>query len=68
MPSNDARMGRINEKYRKEIGEILEHKLKNPSVTGIVSVTKVKVSNDLKYAKVFISIINSKAKKIHLQD
>lgn len=64
MPSkNTGRMERINEEYKREIGDIIEHKLKNPNVTGIISVTKVKVSSDLKYAKVFISIINSKSKK-----
>ena len=34
--------------------------LKNPNVTGLISVTKVKVTNDLKYAKVYVSILNSK--------
>ncbi len=27
---------------------------------GLISVTKVKVTNDLKYAKIFVSILNSK--------
>lgn len=34
--------------------------LKNPNVTGLMSVTKVKITPDLKYAKVYISILNSK--------
>lgn len=65
MPSTDknARMGRIEEEYRKEISDILDHKLKNPNVTGLISVTKVKVTNDLKFAKVYVSILNSKSRK-----
>ena len=35
-------------------------KLKNPEATGMISVTKVKITPDLKYAKVYVSILNSK--------
>ena len=59
MPNNN-RFERINEEYRKEISNIIDNKLKNPNVTGLISVTKVKVTADLKYAKVYVSILNSK--------
>lgn len=61
MPSkNNNRIGRIDEEYRKELSQIIGYELKNPNITGMISVTKVKVTNDLKYAKVYISILNSK--------
>ena len=60
MPENNTRLGRINEEYRKELSQIIGYELKNPNVTGLISVTKVKVTNDLKYAKVYVSILNSK--------
>ena len=60
MPSNNNRFERINEEYRKEISSIIDNKLKNPNVTGLISVTKVKVTQDLKFAKVYVSILNSK--------
>ena len=60
MPENQNRLGRIDEQYRKEISQILNYELKNPNVTGLISVTKVKVTNDLKFAKVYVSILNSK--------
>ena len=64
MPNkNNNRMGIIDEEYRKELSNIISYKLKNPNITGMISVTKVKVTNDLKYAKVYISILNSKNKK-----
>ena len=64
MPNkNNNRMGRIDEEYRKELSNIISYKLKNPNITGMISVTKVKVTNDLKYAKVYISILNSNNKK-----
>lgn len=51
MPENQNRLGRIDEQYRKELSQIIGYELKNPNVTGLISVTKVKVTNDLKYAK-----------------
>ena len=61
MPNkNNNRIGRIDEEYRKELSQIISYELKNPNVTGMISVTKVKVTPDLKYAKVYVSILNSK--------
>ena len=60
MPNKNNRIGRIDEEYRKELSQIIGYELKNPNVTGMISVTKVKVTPDLKYAKVYVSILNSK--------
>ena len=61
MPNkNNNRIGRIDEEYRKELSLIISYDLKNPNITGMISVTKVKVTTDLKYAKVYISILNCK--------
>ena len=60
MPTNNTRLSRIDEEYRKELSQIISYELKNPNVTGLISVTKVKVTNDLKFAKVYVSILNSK--------
>ena len=57
---NNNRIGRIDEEYRKELSQIIGYELKNPNVTGMISVTKVKVTPDLKYAKVYVSILNPK--------
>ena len=61
--NNNNRMGRIGEEYKKELSQIIDRELKDPSITGMISVTKVKVTNDLKYAKIYISILNSKDEK-----
>ena len=60
MPKNNNRQGRIDEEFGKELSQLISFELKEPSVTGMVSVTKVKVTPDLKYAKVSVSILNSK--------
>lgn len=60
MPKNENRLNRINEELKKEISQIISFELKNPDATGLISVTKVKVTPDLKYAKVYVSLLNSK--------
>ncbi len=63
MPENQTRLNRIEEEFRRTISNLLTFELKNPNVTGMISVTKVKVTNDLKYATVSVSILNSKNMK-----
>ena len=54
------RINRIDEEYKKELSNIIDRELKDPNITGLISVTKVKVTSDLKFAKVYVSILNSK--------
>ena len=49
MSKNEARLGRVNEELMKAISHIITYELKNPDVTGMISVTRVKVTPDLKY-------------------
>ena len=57
---NSNRMDKINEELRKELSIIIDNNLKNPHITGMISVTKVKTSPDLRYARVYISLLNCK--------
>ena len=57
---NSNRMARVDEELKRELSNIINYEVKNSNVTGMMSVTKVKTSPDLKYAKVSVSIINSK--------
>ena len=64
MPKKDSnRLNRIDEEMKKEISHIITYDLKDPNITGLISVTKVKVSGDLKYAKVYVSMLNAKDNK-----
>ena len=61
MPNrNNNRLERINEELKKEISHIINYDLKNPNVTGMISVTRANITPDLKYAKIYVSILNSK--------
>ena len=60
-------MQKVDEEFKRELSKIIDQDLKNPNITGLISVTKVKTSSDLKSARVYISIINSKSKKNTLE-
>lgn len=57
---------RINSELKKQIAKVIACDLKDPRLNnGIVSVTKVSVTPDLKYAKVYLSVYadNEEARK-----
>ncbi len=64
MPSN--RMNKIDEELKKEISSIISLELKNPHLTGLISVSKVKTTPDLRFARVYVTMINEKSKKENL--
>lgn len=53
------RLGRINEEMKKELSNIINYDINDPRLTAMVSVTKVEVTNDLRYAKVFVSVFGN---------
>ena len=62
MASN--RIGRINEEIQRELSSLIRT-VKDPRVTGMISVTGVDTTADLKYAKVYISLLDgSNAKEV----
>src|SRR5207249_6379391 len=48
---------------RREVAEILQERLRDPRVSAMVSVTDVEVTNDLSFAKVFVSIMGDAAER-----
>ena len=60
MPSN--RIGRINEEIQREISSLIRT-VKDPRVAdaGMVSVTAVETTPDLKYAKIYVSVLDKSA-------
>ncbi|MDD2628036.1 MAG: 30S ribosome-binding factor RbfA [Clostridia bacterium] len=54
------KLGRIEEDIKYYLSKILTEKVKNPNIDGMISITKVGVTKDLKYAKVFLSIFGAK--------
>ena len=54
------RLERVNEELKREISNIISYEVKNSNVTGLISVTRVKTSSDLRYARVSVSVIGSR--------
>lgn len=51
------RIDRINEEIQRELASLIPM-VKDPRVTGMISVMAVDTTTDLRYAKVFISILD----------
>ncbi len=56
------RMGRINEELQRELAALIPT-VKDPRVTGMISVTRVDATNDLRYAKVYVSMLDKSSAK-----
>ena len=55
MASN--RIGRINEEIQRELASLIPN-VKAPRVSGLISVTAVDTTPDLRYAKIYISVLD----------
>lgn len=56
------RSNRVAEQMKKELGEIIARKLKDPRI-GFVTVTDVEVTGDLQQATVFITVLGDDKKR-----
>jgi ribosome-binding factor A len=59
MPPDHRRSERVAESIREEVATFLAEDAKDPRIVGLVTVTGVDVTRDLRHAKVFVSIMGS---------
>ena len=52
-----SRIGRINEELQRELASLIPN-VKDPRVSGLISVTAVDTTPDLRYAKIYISVLD----------
>lgn len=57
------RTERLNDLLREEISQILHHQARDPRLAGLLSITRVDISPDMRYARVFVSILGSDEEK-----
>lgn len=61
---SQSRIGRINEEIMRELSTAIRS-LKDPRVQGMISITAVDTSSDLRTAKVYVSVYDkSKSKEV----
>ena len=51
------RIDRISEQVRREVDAIIREQVSDPRVKGTYSVTRADVTRDLRYAKIYVSIL-----------
>ena len=59
--TKNNRLDRVNEELKKTLSNVITFELQNSKVTGMVSVTKVRITPDFRYARVYVSLLNSKS-------
>lgn len=57
------RSSRLSEEIRREISTIIQNELKDPRIPMLTSITRVDVTKDLRYAKVYVSVFGDDEKK-----
>ncbi len=53
------RIDRVNELLRSEISHLIVRQIKDPRVAGVISITEVIASSDLRSARVYVSVMGS---------
>ncbi len=51
------RIDRISEEVRREVDRIIREELNDPRITGTFSITRAEVTRDLRYAKIYVSVL-----------
>ena len=61
------RKARIAEALRLELSEVIRREMRDPRLSeGLLSITGVDVSSDLRYATVFVSVLGDKDAQEHV--
>jgi ribosome-binding factor A len=63
MTPDHRRSERVAEGIREEVATFLAEDAKDPRIIGLVTITGVDVTRDLRHAKIFVSIMGSDAER-----
>ncbi|MFI5257436.1 MAG: 30S ribosome-binding factor RbfA [Gemmatimonadales bacterium] len=63
MPADHHRSDRVAAAMREEIATFLANDVKDPRIMGLVTVTGVDMSRDLRHARVFVSVLGSESQR-----
>lgn len=63
MRKNSIKYSRMNGEVQREISRIIARDIKDPRIHPMTSVVSVEVTPDLKFAKVFVSVLGSEEEK-----
>lgn len=57
---NIKRVNRISEEVKRVVSQLIYNGLKDPRVSAMTTITKVEVTRDLRYARIFVSVLGNK--------
>ena len=57
------RIDRVNELLRSELSQLIARELKDPRVSGVITITEVVASSDLRSARVYVSVMGGDAEQ-----
>ena len=63
MRKNSIKYSRMNGEVQREISKIISREIKDPRIHPMTSVVSVDVTPDLKFAKVFVSVLGNEEDK-----
>ena len=66
MPTNRSsynRIDRISEEVRREVDRIIREEVRDPRIDGTFSITRAEVTRDLRYAKIFVSVLEEERRQ-----
>lgn len=58
------RTDRIAEEIKKVVSEMIQNELKDPRIKGLISVTKINLTKDLKFCKIYISVLGADKEEV----
>lgn len=61
--ADQRRADRVGEAIREEVARFLNEGAKDPRLVGLVTVTGVEVSRDLRHARIFVTILGSDSER-----
>jgi ribosome-binding factor A len=60
----NRRLQRLSGLFQEELSELLLREVRDPRLAGLVSITGVVISSDLRHARVYVSIMGGEEEKV----
>ena len=60
---NEKRINRISEEVKRVVADLILNNIKDPRISKMASVNRVVVTKDLKYAKIYVSVLGNEEEK-----
>jgi ribosome-binding factor A len=66
MPKNSSRSGRLGDLMHRELARLIRDELTDPRI-GMVTISSVAVTDDLSYARVYITVLQDDKQEISVE-